>query len=110
MVYKFAQPTLTGGLDQTLVEVATAVPSFMIGFLVFVWGMVFLGGMGQQSARKGHGDAPLWATMASMSIMLLSLLLTLKEGMISGEILGIVVAITILSGIWLFMSKGRNEL
>ena len=110
MVYKFAQPTLVGGMDQTLVEVATAVPAFIIGFLIFVWMIVFLGGMGQQSSRKGFGDAPLWATMASMSTVLVSLLLTLKPGLMSIEALGIVVAVTIFSGIWLFMSKGRNEL
>lgn len=102
-------PNLTGGIDDTLVQVAKAVPSFIIGTLLFVWGMVFLGGMSAQKRRSGYADIPMWATMASISILMLSLLLTLKSGLIDLTTLGIVVATTIFSGLWLFLSKSRGE-
>jgi len=105
----YAQPNLTGGIDEALVQVVEAVPSFIVGLLFFVWGIVFLGGMASQRRRTGFSDTPMWATMASVSTMLISLMLTLKQGLISGEILGIVIAVTIFSGLWLFLSKGRGE-
>jgi len=36
MAYIYDQPTLTGGIDEQLIEVAAAVPSFPIGILFFV--------------------------------------------------------------------------
>ena len=106
----YEQPTLEGGIDQTLVEVARAVPSFIIGFLVFIFGIVFITGSLIQKRRTGYADMPMWATMASLSTFLISLILTIKSGLITIETLGIVVAITILSGLWLFLSRGRGEL
>ena len=105
----YDQPNLTGGVDEALVQVAEAVPSFIVGLLLFVWSIVFLGGMSSQRRRSGFSDAPMWATLASISTMLVTLMLTLKQGMVSGEILGIVIAVTIFSGLWLFLSKGRGE-
>jgi len=106
----YLQPTLTGGLDETLIEVATAVPSFVIGLLVFVWGLVFISGSATQKAKSGYADTPMWSVMASLSTMVICLLLTIKGGLINLETLGIVVAITIFSGLWLFMSRGRGEI
>ena len=103
-------PNLTGGIDETLVEVATAVPSFTIGFLVFVFGFVLLTGMGMQRKRTGYADVQMWFTMASVSTLRVSLMMTLKTGLINLETLGIVVAITVMSGLWLFLSRGRGEL
>jgi len=102
-------PNLTEGVDQTLVSLASEVPSFIIGLLLFVWGIVFIGGATSQKRRTGFTDIPLWATLASVSTLLVSLLMTLKNGLINLETLGIVVAITVFSGLWLFLSKGRGE-
>ena len=105
----YDQPNLTGGLDETFVEIATAVPSFVYSFLFFVFAIVFIGGIISQKRRNGWADYPLWATMASLSTLLITLLLTLKQGLINLEVLGIVIAVTIFSGLWLFLSKGRGE-
>jgi len=110
MEYTFDMPNLTTGIDDTLVDVATTVPSFLIGTLLFVWSFVFLAGMAAQNKRRGSADAPMWATMASISTLMITLVLTLKAGLIGLDILGIVVAVTIMSGLWLFLSKGRGEL
>jgi len=110
MAYKYATPNLTGGIDDALIDVSSAVPSFLIGLLLFVWSFVFLSGMAAQSKRRGSADAPLWATMASISTLMLTLVLSLKAGLVSLDVLGIVVGVTLLSGLWLFLSKGRGEL
>lgn len=95
--------------DGILIGMSTSVPVFPVMILVFAWFAVFLGGSQRQSARYGYADMPQWAVLASMSILLLSLLMTVTAGLLSAAYLGIVVAITILTGIWFFMSRGRQE-
>tara|TARA_R100001530_G_scaffold119075_1_gene86221 strand:+ start:352 stop:681 length:330 start_codon:yes stop_codon:yes gene_type:complete len=102
-------PNLTGGIDNTLVEITREVPSFLIGFLMFIWGFVFMGGMASQTKRRGYADPAMWAVMASISTLMVTLVLSLTAGLINLEVLGIVVAITIMSGLWFFLSKGRGE-
>lgn len=106
----YTQPSLTGGIDQSLVEVVTAVPSFIIGMLLFVFGIVFISGTATQKKRTGYSDIPMWATMASVATLLVTLMLSLKPGLINIETLGIVITITIFSGFWLFRSSGRGEM
>ena len=95
--------------DTILVGVSTSIPVFPIMLLVFVWFIVFIGGSQRQTARYGYADVPQWAVLASMSVFLLSLMMTVIGGIISLQTLVVVVAITILTGIWFFMSKGRIE-
>ena len=109
MANLYTQPNLTGGLDQNLVEVVSTVPSFIPGLLLFVFGVVFLAGSSTQRARAGFSDNQMWAVLASISTLLVSLLLTLIPGLINIETLGVVVAVNIFSGLWLFLSKARGE-
>jgi len=95
--------------DDILVGVSTSIPVFPIMLLVFVWFIVFIGGSQRQTARYGYADVPQWAVLASMSVFLLSLMMTVIGGIISLQTLVVVVAITILTGVWFFMSKGRIE-
>lgn len=106
----YTQPNMTGGIDQTLVEIVTTVPSFLIGFLLFIFGIVFLGGTTTQRKKTGYSDYPAWALMSSVAVLMTSLILSLKEGLINLEILGIVVAVTVFSGLWFFLSKGKGEI
>lgn len=107
MIYE--QPNMTGGIDNTLIEIAHSVPAFPIGLLIFVYITVLLGGTAAQTRRTGSADYPLWALLASLSIFLLALIMTIKVGLIDLTVLGIIIAINILTGFWFFMSKGRNE-
>ena len=106
----YTQPNLTSGLDDALVSIVNQ-PSlpFTPMLLVFVWGVVFLGGMSRQKARLGSSDIPMWATIASLSAFMVALPLTLTSGLIDLGTLTVVIAITIMSGVWLFLSRNRNE-
>ena len=95
--------------DEMLVGVSTAVPVFPIMMLVFAWFFIFLTGCIKQNRRAGYSNMPQWATLASLGTLLLSLALTISEGIIAAPILLIVVAVTILSAVWFFMSRGRFE-
>jgi len=102
-------PNLTGGIDTNIVQIVAQVPSFTIGLLVFVFGVVFLGGSTTQKSRTGYADMPMWAMMASLSTLIIALLITVTAGMIQPFVLGVIVALVIMSGLWLFLSRGRGE-
>lgn len=95
--------------DEMLIGVSSSVPAFPIMLLVFAWFFIFLTGSIKQNRRAGYVDMPQWATLASLGTLLMSLAMTIQEGIIALQILLIVVAITILSAVWFFMSRGRFE-
>ena len=105
----YEQPNLTSGIDEAIISTASAVPMLPIMLLIFVFGMVFIGGSSNQKKRNGYADYPFWAVLGSVAITFLSLIFTLKKGIIDGTTLGIVIAFTILCGVWFFISKGRGE-
>jgi len=105
----YEMPNLSSGMDEAIIGTASAVPGFAPMFLLFVFFVVFLGGMGSQKRRIGTADAPMWAVVSSLSVLMISLALSLREGLIQTEVLGVVVAVTLLSGLWLFTSRNKNE-
>jgi hypothetical protein len=105
-IYNLTNATTPDGI---LIGMSTSVPTLPIMLLVFIWFFVFLGGSQRQNSRYGYSDMPQWSVLASMSILLVSLIMTITAGILSGGILTIVVALNILTSIWFFMSRGRNE-
>ena len=102
-------PNMTTGLDQVLIGTATTVPIFIPMFLLFVFGIVFMGGITSQKRRIGSADIPMWATISSLSTLMVSLPLTLAIGLIQLEVLALIVVLTVMSGVWLFLDRNRNE-
>jgi len=105
----YEAPNLTSGIDDAIVDVVTEVSVFTPMLLLFIFGVVFIGGMISQRKRTGFADMPMWATIASISTLMIALPLSLTAGLIQLEALAIVVAITLMSGFWLFWDKNRNE-
>jgi uncharacterized membrane protein YhdT len=103
-------PNQTRGMDETLVEVIATVGAFIPGLLLFVFGFILITGLFAQKKRTGYADMPMWLTMASFSTLLVTLILTMKEGLVNLTTLGIVISITLFSGLWLFLSRGRGEI
>ena len=102
-------PNLTEGMDNAIIDTVSAVPSFIPMFLFFVFGVIFIGGSVSQKRRLGTADFPMWATISSLATFMITLPLTLTTGIISLPTLAIVITITIVSGLWLFLSRGRFE-
>ena len=105
----YTLPNATDGLDNILIETMTTVPSFIPFLLVFVFGVIWLGGMVRQNYRTGRADAPLWSVIASLSVFILALIMSMVEGIIHLDWLIIITIITIFSGIWLFLDKRQSE-
>jgi len=105
----YTLPNATGGVDEAVVGLSAQVPIFTPMFLFFIFGVVLLGGSTAQKKRSGTVDMPFWTVLASMSILITSLLLSIKPGLIQLQVLSIVVVITIFSGVWFFLDRNRNE-
>jgi len=106
----YDQPNLSTGIDDALISTAQAVPSFPIMILVFIYLVILLGGTNNQKRRTGSADYPFWTVLAGITTSFSALLMTVGEGLINLTTLSIVFAITILSGIWFFLSKTKGEI
>lgn len=106
----YEEINLTSGVDDALISLAQNVPAFPIMLLVFIFGLVLLGGSANQKRRTGTADIPFWSILASLSTFIFALLMTLGDGMIDLTTLGIVVGVTIMCGLWFYLSKVRGEL
>ena len=102
-------PNSTSGIDEIVIQTITAVPSFTPLLLLFVFFVVFFGGVARQIGRTGTADYPMWSTIASLSIFMISLIMTVIEGFIRLEWFIIVIVITIFSGMWLFLDRKTSE-
>jgi len=105
----YTQPNLTSGIDDAIVSTAQAVPSYPIMILVFVFFFVLLSGSNNQKRRTGSADIPFWAVLSSMATMMTALIMTLGDGIINLTTLGIVIALTIMCGVWFFFSRGQGD-
>ena len=103
-------PNLSGGIDSALVSTSQGIPMFPIMTLIFIFFGVLVGGSSGQKYRNGTIDLPFWGVLASLTTFVTALLMTLGEGMIYLTTLGIVVAVTIASGVWFFLSKVKGEM
>lgn len=109
-MYNFPNVTITG-IDKGMKEIFNEVPSYIPMLLLFIFMVVLVGGITSQKKRTGYSDIPMWSTIAGMSTLMVGLPLTLMigGGLINSLTLGIVITITIISGVWLFMNRNRNE-
>jgi len=105
-LYNFTNET---SFDGILIGTATSVSAFPIMLLVFIWFTVFIGGIKRQSDRFGYSDVPQWSLLASLSILLLGLMMTFTAGLLNSATLGIIVGLNIITGAWFFLSRGRIE-
>ena len=109
MAYLYDLPNNTSGMDQILVDTVTAVPSFAPLLLVFVFFVVFLGGIGRQKLRTGTADYSMWCVIASLSTFMITLIMSTISGIIRLDVLVIVTAVTIMSGVWFFLDRKPQE-
>lgn len=103
--------TLPNGttIDNIAVQTVTAVPSFTPLLLFFVFFVVLLGGSGRQKARTGNADFPMWSVVASISTLMVALILSTITGLIQLDYLVIVVSVTIFTGVWFFLDHKQSE-
>ncbi len=110
MSYLYELPNATSGMDAILIQTINIFPAFTPLLLLFVFFVVFLGGIGRQKLRTGTADYPVWSVIASLSMLMVALILSIVSGFIRLDWLVIVVVITIFSGIWFFLDRRAGEI
>jgi len=102
-------PNATSGMDSFLTQTMTEIPTLAPILLVFVWFVVFLGGVLKQKTRSFNVDYSLWSLIASLGTFMVTLILSTITGTIRLDILIIVLVITIFSGVWFFLDRKASE-
>ena len=110
MTYLYELPNATSGMDTILVSTMTSFPFLAPLLLLFVWFVIFLGGITRERLRTGDADTSAWAVLASMATLIISLAMTLIPGMIRLDWLVIVVVITIFSGVMYFLKNKGSDI
>lgn len=106
----YSLPTSTSGLDQIAIDTIAEVPAFSVLILVFTFFVTFLSGIGMQKARTGTSDYPLWATIASVATVMLTMIMSVTTGILRIDWVVITVVVTIFSAVWLFLDQKPSEL
>lgn len=109
MAYTYTLPNGSLGFDDTVAGIATIVPMFIPLTLLFIYMVIFLGGVVSQKRRLGSADMPMWSTIAGIATLMVALPMSLITGVINSTILTITVLVPLLSGVWLFLDNHRNE-
>lgn len=101
--YLYTFPNSTNGIDGVLTSSSDVLAPLLLTFVFF---LVWLGGIWREYVRLGTADYSFWGILASISTLILALLMSVKEGIISGPTLGTVFAITIFMSVWYFLDRG----
>jgi len=107
--YLYNLPNSTSGLDDIMIQTSAVSSAITPLLLVFVFLVVFIGGITRQKIRTGTADYSAWAIIASMATLLPALLFSITAGFIRLDWLIIVISINILSAIWFFMDRKVSE-
>lgn len=108
--YLYDLPNSTSGIDAIAVQTINNVPSLAPLLLVFLWFIVFLGGVIRQSSRSASADYPAWSVAASLATFLAALIMSVSSGFINLDMLIVTIVITIFSFVWLALDKRGNEM
>jgi hypothetical protein len=108
--YLYELPNATSGIDEIAKQTINAVPQLATFLLVFLWFVVFLGGVIRQNLRTGSADYAAWSVAASLSTFMAVLIMSVSSGFIKLDYLIVVVVITIFSFVWLALDKRGNEM
>ena len=107
--YLYNLPNSTEGADAIATQMFESFPFMGVLILLFVFLVVFLGGITRQLVRSGTADYSAWAIIASMATLLPALLFSVSSGFIQLDWLIIVVGLNILCAIWFFLDKKASE-
>jgi hypothetical protein len=110
MPYLYNLPNATSGIDAIAIDMFNSFPFLGALMLLFVFLVVFIGGITRQTIRSGTADYSAWAIIASMATLLPALLMSVNFGFIQLDWLIIIISINILSAIWFFMDRKPSEL
>ena len=110
MAYLYNIPNNSTSIDRILIDTFAEATFLSPLLLLFTFFVVFLGGIARQKMRTGVADYAMWSVVASLSTLMIALIMSMSVGYIRLDWLVIVVVITIFTGVWLFFDRRQGEL
>jgi len=107
--YLYDLPNATSGLDAIMIQTLNIFPALTPMILLFVFLVVFLGGITRQKIKGNTADYSAWAMVGSLATLIPALLFSVQAGFIRLDWLAIVVALNLLSAIWFFFERKYTE-
>jgi len=108
--YLYNIPNATSGLDAVVIQTFDTFPFMGALILLFVYLVVFLGGVTRQLTRNGTADYSAWSLISAVATLMVSLILSINSGYIQLDWLLIVVSLNIMSALWFFLDKKPSEI
>lgn len=109
MPYLYNLPNQTSGADDILAGTISVFPALTPLLLLFVFFVVFIGGVSRQKVRTGTADYSAWALIGAVATLIPALLFSVSSGYIRLDWLVIVISLNILCSIWFFLDKKISE-
>ena len=111
MAYLYNLPNNSTSIDRILIDTFAEATFLSPLLLLFTFFVVFLGGIARQKiSTTGGADYAMWSVVASLSTLMIALIMSMSVGFIRLDWLVITVVITIFSGVWLFLDRRQGEL
>jgi hypothetical protein len=107
--YLYALPENTTGIDDIAVQTIGIVPGFVHFILLFMFLVIFIGGISRQKTRLGSADYSAWSVVASISTLILALLFSVIQGFLGLDILIVTLCLCLGSAVWFFLDRRASE-
>ena len=107
--YLYALPENTTGIDDIVKQSITVVPGFTSMILMFIFLVVFIGGISRQKLRIGSADYSAWCLVASISTLIMALLFSVVQGFMGVDILIVTLSLCLGSAVWFFLDRRASE-
>jgi len=108
--YLYTLPNNTTNMNQIVVDTISVIPELSPLILFLVFCIVAIGGISRQRWKTGRADSILWLTLASISTLIVTLIMSVVAGVINLLTLSIVISLTILFGVWFFLDRKASEI
>ena len=104
-------PNNTTSFDGMLTQMTTGSFAWLTPMLLFfTFIVIFMGGSSRQLIKTGRADYSAWSVVASLTILLMALFLSVSRGFIDVTWLIVVVFINIFSYSWFAFDRKSSEI
>ena len=108
--YLYNIPNNSSGLDRIIIDLLSEAPFITPLLLLFVYFVVMLGGASRQKLFSGWADYSMWSLVASMSVFMIAMIMSITAGFIKLDWLVIVIVLNIFSAVWFFLERKAGRI
>lgn len=95
-------------IDRIMINIAQNVSILFPMLLFFEFMVIALGGTFANQRRVGYSNISMWFAIAGLVTSTTAFILFLVDGLINLATLGVVIAVTLASVLWFFLTEGEQ--